>query len=44
MPILTFSRARDITSWLIWLIVLLAMLLAQTTPLKAPVTEIWQSA
>ena len=44
MTILTFSRARDITSWLIWMIVLLAMLLPQTTPLKAPVTEIWQSA
>ena len=44
MTILTFSRARDITSWLIWMIVLLAMLLPQTILFKAPVTEIWQSA
>jgi hypothetical protein len=44
MTILSFSSSRDITSWLIWLIVLLAMLLPQAAYLKAPVTEIWQSA
>ena len=44
MTILTFSRSRDIASWLIWIIVLLAMLLPQTAFLKVPVIEIWQSA
>jgi hypothetical protein len=44
MTILSFSSWRDTTSWLIWLIVLLAMLVPQTAFLKAPVTEIWQSA
>jgi transposase len=44
MTILTFSASRDIATWLIWLIVLLAMLVPQAAFLKAPVTEIWQSA
>lgn len=44
MTILSFSSSRDTASWLIWLIVLLAMLVPQTAFLKAPVTEIWQSA
>jgi len=44
MTILTFSRSRDIASWLIWIIVLMAMLLPQTAFLKVPVIEIWQSA
>ena len=43
MTILTFSPSRDIASWLIWLIVLLAMILPQTTPLMASMSEIWQS-
>jgi len=43
MNILSSSSSRDITSWLIWIIVLLTMLLPQTAILKAPVVEIWQS-
>jgi len=44
MTILSFSPSRGIASWLIWIIVLLVMLLPQGAFLKAPVTEIWQSA
>lgn len=44
MTILTFSTSRDIASWLIWIIVVLVMLVPQAAYLKAPVTEIWQSA
>jgi transposase len=44
MTILSFSSSRDMTSWLIWLIVLLAMLLPQAAFLKSTVTEVWQSA
>mgnify|MGYP001561435131 CR=1 FL=1 len=44
MTILSFSSSRGIASWLIWIIVLLVMLLPQGAFLKAPVTEIWQSA
>ncbi len=44
MTILSFSPSCGIASWLIWIIVLLVMLLPQGAFLKAPVTEIWQSA
>jgi len=43
MNILSFSTSRDITFWLIWIIVLLAILVPQTGAFKAPVVEIWQS-
>lgn len=44
MTILPFSHTRDTATWLIWLLVLLAMLLPQSGLLPVSVIEIWQSA
>lgn len=44
MTILPFSPARDTATWLIWLLVLLAILLPQSGFMQVPVIEIWQSA
>lgn len=43
MTILSSSPARDIASWLIWLIVILDILLPQAGVSKVPVVEVWQS-
>ena len=43
MPILSFSAARDIAAWLIWIIVLVSLLLGQTAMAGVPGIEIWQS-
>ena len=44
MTILTSSTAREFASWLIWLIVILAILLPQGGVSKVPVVEVWQSS
>jgi transposase len=43
MTILSFSPARDVASWLIWLMVILAILLPQAGVSPVPVVEVWQS-
>ena len=44
MSILSSSTAHDFTSWLLWLMVILAILLPQAGVSKGLVSEVWQSA
>jgi transposase len=43
MPILSFSPCRAIASWLIWLLVVVLLLVPQSSPAQVPVVDLWQS-
>ena len=44
MTILTFSRSRDIVSWMLWILVVLALLLPPLICFPTSGMEVWQSS